>query len=266
MFWAADPRQPLLPFTADNGNVARDWQIFSLPHSARPPFGVVISQTCDICEARPANPFVTIAPVYDLADVLKGGQDNEIRQHHWNDYVYLTKQPVAGRFYAADLRTFLPLEKGSLADRKPIDGFLTENDLLNFSDRVATRIRRPAYADAVQDYLIRPLDDWIRRDQANALREHSGRFTDVEEVRLRIEGDRLDPASVQIVLFQETPLSREDQGAWRRWRETSKKQFVRSTNIQLRPVQFSSLTRMVAADYVQLTPVWLRYLGRGPRF
>ena len=265
LFWAADPREPLLPFTAKNGDPARQWQIFSLPEAERPPFGVVISQSCDICEAKPVSPFIDVAPVYDLADVLQGGQENEIRQHYWNNYIYLTRQPAEGRCYVVDLRVVLPIEKGVLVKGTPVDGFASENDLLDFADRVATRVRRPSYADAVQDFLIRPLDEWIRRDQAKALRESSGRFTDVEEVRLRVEGDRLDPVSVQIVVFQETTLSREDQGAWRRWRESTKRTLFKEARIQLRPVQFSSLSKMSAADYRQLAPIWLRYLGRSPR-
>ena len=111
LFWAADPRHPLLPFTEANGDSARNWQIFTLPIANRPPYGLVISQTCDICEARPNNPFVDVAPVVDLSGVLNDGQKTEVRRHLWNDYVYLTRQPVKGRFYVADLRTILPVRR-----------------------------------------------------------------------------------------------------------------------------------------------------------
>jgi hypothetical protein len=265
LFWGADPRSPLLPFTAHNGDPERDWQIFSVPALARPPYGVLVSQTCDICEARPVSPFVDVAPVYDIADSLVGGQDNDIKNHCWNNYVYLTRQPAPDRFFVADLRIFLPIEKGALAGRQPVDGFDSEADRLDFADRVATRHRRPAYADAVHDHVIAPLDDWIRNDAKNAIKEHSGRFTDVEEVRLRIEGDRLNPQAVQLVVFQETALSREDQGSWRKWREGAKKRLTKTTSINLLPIQFSALTKMPAAHYRQLAPVWLRYLGRSPR-
>ena len=58
---------PLLTFTSANLDTSREWQIFSLPISARPPYGVIISQTCDICEPRPNNPFINIAPIVDLS-------------------------------------------------------------------------------------------------------------------------------------------------------------------------------------------------------
>ena len=265
LFWAADPSSPLLPFTAENGDSQRSWQIFSLPVGERPPYGVIVSQTCDICEARPVNPFIDIAPVYDIADALSGGQENDIRNHQWNNYVYLTRQPVADRCFVADLRILLPLEKGALLGRQPIDGFNNEADRLDFADRVATRHRRPAYADAVHDLLIAPLDNWIRTDAKNAIKEHSGRFTDVEEVRLRIEGDRLSPKAVQLVVFQESVLTREDQGSWRKWREEARKRLSKDAGINLLPIQFSSLSKLSAAHYQELAPVWLRYLGRSPR-
>jgi hypothetical protein len=254
-----------LPFTAANGDSQLVWQVLSLPAVARPPYGVVVSQTCDICEVRPVSPFIVVAPVYDIGDSLKGGQENDIRNHHTNNYVYLTRQPVPGRFFVADLRTFLPVEKGALVERLPLDGFANENDRLDFSDRIATRSRRPAYADAVQELVIGPLDDWIRGDATNALRQHSGRFTDVEEVRLRIDGDRLAPRAVQLVVFQETSLSQEDRAAWRKWREGAKRRLAKEAGIALWP-QFSSLSSMSARDYRQLAPLWLRYLGRGPSF
>jgi hypothetical protein len=266
LFWAADPREPLLPFTRDNGDSARDWQIFSLAATDRPPYGAVLSQTCDICEPRPVSPFVDVAPVYDISDSLKPGQDNDIRQHNWNYYVYLTRQPKEEGFYVADLRLSLPLEKGAFAERSPIPGFASQNDLLVFSERVAGRLRRPAYADAVSEFLIIPLERWIRGGYKQAINDGSGRFTDVEEVRLRIEGDRLSPVSVQMVVFEETTLTRDDKAAWRSWRESTKKVIERQANIKLRPVHFSSLRTMNAAEYRELAPVWLRYLGRGPRW
>jgi hypothetical protein len=264
-FYAANPQHPLLPFTEKNGDSARDWQVLALPVGERPSYGVITSQTCDICEAKPTSPFIEVAPVYDLKAILKDGQENDIRNHHWNNYIYLTQQPEQDHCYVADLRIILPVEKGALVGKTPVEAFATEADRLIFAERLATRVRRPAYADAVQDLVIRPLDDWIRSDHRKALKESSGRFTDVEEVRLRFDGDRLDPAWVQLVVFQETPLSREDQGPWRQWREVTNRQLSRQVGIPLRPVQFTSLAKMSAADYRLLAPVWLRYLGRGPR-
>jgi hypothetical protein len=265
LFWAADPRHPLLPFTQKNTDATREWQIVSIPATRRPSYGVVVSQTCDISEPRPNNPFVEVAPVVDLAGILVQGQQAEVKRHLWDDYVYLTRQPRQGRFYVADLRSFLPIEKGALLERRPIEAFAGESDRLDFSDRLSNRLRRPAYADAVSDIVVRPLDEWIRTDARNALKESSGRFADVEEVRLRIDGDRLSPRAVQLVVFQQNQLDREDRGAWRRWRDRTRTKLRQQANIELWPIEFSSLSVMSAADYRILAPVWLRYLGRGPR-
>jgi hypothetical protein len=265
LFWAADPRHPLMPFTQANSDPSREWQILSLRPTDRPAYGVVVSQTCDICEPRPNNPFIDVAPVVDLSNILNDGQKIEVRRQLWNDYVYLTHQPAKDRFFVADLRAFFPVEKGALVARRPLKGFANEADRLDFSDRVADRLRRPAYADAVSEIVIRPLNEWIATDSKNALRENSGRFADVEEVRLRINGDRLSPRAVQIVVFEENELTREDRGLWRKWRERTRPKLQKAAGIDLWPIQFSSL-KMTAAEYRSLAPVWLRALGRGPQF
>ncbi len=265
IFWAADPQTPLLPFTEENGDRARMWQVFSLPEKARADYGVVVSQSCDICEAKHTNPFICVAPVVDLSNSLQSSQKNDLIRHRYNDYVYLTKQPQPDKFFVADLRILLPLEKGALVSRQPIDGFATEGEQLIFADRLATRVRRPAYANVVHDMVIAPLNNWMRDDSRAALRENSGRFTDIEEVRLRIEGDRLEPRSVQVVAFQETELNPADRGAWRRWREQTQRQLRKKTGIDLRPVMFSDLSRMPASEYRKLAPVWLSGLGREAR-
>jgi hypothetical protein len=266
LFYGACPQSPLLPYTADNGRDDRAWQVFSLSTDARPPYGAVISQTCDICEPSPSNPFINVAPVYNVATRFNDAQQQELKRHRYNDFVYLTNQPIADGFYVVDLRIFLPLEKGALVGRDPIKGFKTEIDQLDFADRVATRLRRPSYADAVHDFLIAPLDNWIKRESSAALKSGSGSFTDVEEVRLGIDGPRLAPKSVQLIVFEETQLSMADRSTWRNWRNQNRKEFLRNTGIDLLPVRFGSLSKMPARDYRVLAPVWLRNLGRAPRY
>lgn len=261
-FYAADPRNPLLPFTASNSDPARTWQVLSLAAGDRPPFGAIVTQTCDISEARPLSPFVDVAPVIDLEGRIGNGEKSEIRRHLFNNYVLLTRQPAKDGFFVVDLRAYFPIEKGALVARSPIVGFANELDRLDFSDRVATRFSRPAYADAVQDHVIRPLDRWIRDGLKEASRLGSERFSGVEEVRLRIEGDRLDPKTVQLVVFQKKELNQEEQEAWRTWRIEAARLLMQALSIELRPIQFSSKRTMSASDYEELARVPLRYVGR----
>lgn len=260
-FWSADPRHPLLPFTAANADPDREWQVLSLAAADRPPYGVIVSQTCDICEVKPLSPFVDLAPVIDLEEVIGSGEKGEIRRHLWNYYVFLTQQPVEGRFFVADLRASFPVEKGALVERDPLAGFATEQDRLDFSDRIATRVGRPAYADSVHDHVIGSLDRWIRDGLKGAKKQRSARFSGVQEVRLRIDGDRLSPRAVQLVVFQKSQLSQEDQAAWRAWRDEAAV-LIKGSGIELQPIQFSSKSDMSAADYDELARVPLRYVGR----
>ena len=98
-------------------------------------------------------------------------------------------------------------------------GFDDEASRLTFSERVASRCRRPAFADIVHEVIIHDLNNWIRQDKPTARKESSGRFTDVEEVRFEVEGDRLKPDGIKPVVFMESGLSAADRQAWRNWRK-----------------------------------------------
>ena len=58
--------------------------------------------------------------------------EDQLRQHGYKDFVYLTRQPQPDGFWVADLRISLPLEKGALVGKEPIDGFDDEISRLTF--------------------------------------------------------------------------------------------------------------------------------------
>lgn len=267
IFYGAAPTTALCPFTAENGNPGTAWQVFALPEGTRPTYAILTSHTCDICEQGEPwdNPFIQVSPVIDLTDRLGPDQKSFLQEHGYKDFVYLTRQPQPDGFWVADLRISLPLEKGALVGKEPIDGFEDENSRLTFSERVASRSRRPAFADIVHDVIIHDLNNWIKKDKAAAARQNSGRFTDVEEVRFGVDGDRLKPDGVKPVVFMESDLSPQDRQPWRDWQKKIAKQLRKTDGPRLTPVQFSSLDKMVAREYRQLVPVRLPALGREPR-
>ena len=242
------------------------WQVLALPEDMRPAYAIVTSHTCDICEQGEwDNPFIQVSPVVDLTARLGPDQKTMLRQHGYKDFVYLTRQPQPGGFWAADLRISLPLEKGALVGKEPIDGFDDEISRLTFGERVASRCRRPAFANIVHDVIIHELNGWIRGDKAAAARANSGRFSDVEEVRFGVDGDRLKPDGIRPVVFMESDLPPADRQEWRNWQKRVAKQLRKADGPRLSPVQFSSLDKMVARQYRQLVPVRLSALGREPR-
>jgi hypothetical protein len=265
IFYGAAPATPLCPFTAENANPGAAWQVLALPEEMHPAYGIVTSQTCDICEQGEwANPFIQVSPVIDLDATIGPDQKTLLREHSYIDFVYLTRQPVPG-FWVADLRISLPLEKGYFVGKEPIEAFDDEMTRLIFGDRVASRCRRPAFADVVHDVVIHGLNDWIKQNKPAAARAHSGRFTDVEEVRFGVEGDRLKPDGIQPVVFMESDLSPADRQEWRNWQKRTARQLRKADGPKLSPVVFSSLDKMVARQYRQLVPVRLSALGREPR-
>ena len=140
VFYGAAPATALCPFTEVNTDLAAEWQVLVLPEDMRPAYTVVTSQTCDICEQGEwDNPFVQVSPVIDLAARLNADQKTQLRQHGYKDFVYLTRQPQPDGFWVADLRISLPLEKGALVGKEPIDGFDDEISRLIFGERVASR-------------------------------------------------------------------------------------------------------------------------------
>jgi hypothetical protein len=130
---------------------------------------------------------------------------------------------------------------------------------------VASRCRRPAFADVVHNVIIHELNAWIKGDKSAAAKENSGRFTDVEEVRFDVDGDRLKPDGIRVVVFMESDLAPADRQAWRNWCKRVARQLRRVDGPKLRAVQFASLDKMVARQYRQLVPVRLSALGREPR-
>jgi hypothetical protein len=168
-------------------------------------------------------------------------------------------------FWVADLRISLPLEKGVLVGKEPIEAFDDEISRLIFSDRIASRCRRPAFADVVHDVVIHGLNQWIKQEKPAAARENSGRFTDIEEIRFGIEGDRLKPDSIRVVVFMESDLSPADRQPWRNWQKRVARELRKVDGPKLMSVQFASLDKMVARQYRQLVPVRVSALGREPR-
>jgi hypothetical protein len=80
IFYGVAPPTPLCPFTAENADRERTWQVLALPEEMRPAWGIVTSQTCDICEVGGwDNPFIQVSPVIDLQERLNSDQRLRLR-------------------------------------------------------------------------------------------------------------------------------------------------------------------------------------------
>lgn len=143
--------------------------------------GVIVSQTCDVVASGPGarHPTVQVAPIVNLAN-FPSTRAGDVRAGSTVDMVVVTSMQPPGE-WAADLRISLPVSKAMLVEQQPVRGFLNEQDSLDFSDRVAIKLRRPALHDYVAVDMIDSLNKLIRQERA-----HKAAWMDrVEQIRVR---------------------------------------------------------------------------------
>ncbi|MFJ9567761.1 hypothetical protein ACIRQQ_48060 [Streptomyces fuscichromogenes] len=264
LLYMGSPQSPATSFTSENtepddGRLLRP---LILPQSHAYRYGIITSATCDVAEAGDhKNPFFQVSPVFDISGNLRPGQEKPLIEGRFGDFVYLSQQPIPDGLWVADLRVSIPIEKGALVGRVPIDAFLTEEDRIAFAARLARRVSRAALSEDLHDLVVSSLNDWIKKKEGDIRNAGSGAFTDVERVALNIIGDRLHPRSVQVVVFEETRLEKEDRAVWREWRHKSRN-ILKNAHIKLDPCIFRTLAKMPVREYERLVPLSIPALGR----
>jgi hypothetical protein len=131
-------------------------------------YGLIITQTCDIQEegsSRPLRPWVQVCPIY-RADEEVGGEPrlskSIVGSAKKNKVGYLVPIPGLGEGeWFADLRLVLPIEKGFLQGKTPIEGLNGEEEYRRLSQRLAVMHGRPAFdqkfGQAVQAVIVNRL-------------------------------------------------------------------------------------------------------------
>lgn len=170
--------------------------------------GIITTQTCDLRgPGSSTKPWLMLSPVYGIE-----GDPNGIRSLVDRGLVtYLSRVTgLEDRYAVADTRLEFPLEKGYLVGRQPLRGFRTEEEYLRFAEKLAENKRRPALASSIYECVLAPLRERARATSAD---EIDRVFEHLWELRLRVEGDRVDPIAVQLVVFSSAPPS-DDLRAW----------------------------------------------------
>jgi hypothetical protein len=223
----------------------------------------VISQTCDIAAAGPGqrHPFVQICPVRDVGAAFPPEKVRQIRDGEVIEYVYLTKPPERGKDWAVDLRMSVPLSKGALVACNPIEGFASEEDELDLAVRVAAKFERPALHDYLSKDLVGALDDFISK----ARKRSQDWCEDVEQLRLEVEGDRLAPKRVRLVVVTDVNfnglLCAKKNPLRDHWK--SHKKPLKAVGIEQAPIAFRWIDKLSAKDYRNSIPLNIPSLGRG---
>jgi len=172
---------------------------------------VVVSQTCDVVAEGPGAriPFVQVSPVIEASDVdeqlFKAIVDGEVV-----DRFALTPEGLAGR-YMADLRISVPVDKRYLLGKTPVEGFPDELDLIRFSEHLATRLERPALHYFLTDVVVREVEKAVKKGLRST---ESGWCSKVSEVCFLIQGSRLAPVDVRLLVLCDDPLTEEERQQW----------------------------------------------------
>jgi len=211
-------------------------------------FGIITSQTCDIAATGPGarHPSVQVSPLIRL-DQLGTSRANAIRQKSSVEMILVEVPGEAGE-WAADLRISMPVSKSYLVGRTPVRGFSSVKDAMEFSERVAAKIRRPALHDGISGHLVDSLRAFLRR-----IRGGSPDWLDrIEQFRVRIkEGEPLYPKSVEIIVVTlDEPLRGEEAAPLRQWRYGERGPFTKACEgATLLPLRFLPLETISVRDY-----------------
>jgi hypothetical protein len=217
------------------------------------------SQTCDIVLSSPGNrhPFVQVSPVRDLA-VFNKDKIDAIKRGDVVEYVYLSDPPVVGAEWGVDLRVSVPISKRILALARPIPGFANEREELDFAERVAAKLSRPALHDAITTGTLPRLRAMIARSKK------SERWCDdVEQFRLEVnDGSRLEPKRVRLLVLTDVKLDAAEARPLREFWKSEKKQLTRA-KISTDPIGFRVVSKMELKEYRIAIPMDIPDLGRG---
>lgn len=222
----------------------------------------VVSQTCDIVAAGPGlrHPFVQVCPVRDIGAAFSSEKVKQIRGGEIVEYVYLTNPPEPQKEWAIDLRVSTPLSKGALVVNRPIEGFLCEDDELELGARIAAKYERPALHDYLSKSLIDSLKVFITR-----AKKSQDWCDDVEQLRLVVEGPRLTPKRVRLLVVTDVNFHSLFPSKTKPLREHWKthKNALKTAGIDQAPIAFRHIEKMAVKDYRGSIPLYIPGLGRG---
>lgn len=213
---------------------------------------VITTQTCDVVGTGTGarHPYVQVSPVVRLPDDLAPDKTTMIKTYGI-PYLAPISHPPAPGLWVVDLRVSIPVSKTALAARTPKSAFGSERDTTHFARHVARKSERPALHDALSKTLPDSIAAWMKAQG----KKDVAWWQKVEQLRLRITGDRLAPPAAALVVIAETPLEPDEETRWRQWQASFSKELLRDQGIVLEPVQFTSMD-MPARLYVDT--VWIR--------
>ena len=136
--------------------------VLELYEDERPRFGMITTQTCDICEEDsdpPKRPWVSVAPVFE---VTESGYKKLVTKCTGPRYWFWIPGIEEAGVWAADLRVEVPVEKGWLASQTRIVGFPDQESRQKLRERLAWIKGRPAFSSGFNSAVAIPLHVALR--------------------------------------------------------------------------------------------------------
>jgi hypothetical protein len=204
LLYYADPSRPIWARTAAYTAEATGPETIEAGSQTAPRYGLITSQTCDISEEdaeQPLRPWVQVAPVYNRTDLNSGAQ-KLLRNGKGARYL-LHLPALPGGFWVADLRIEVPVEKGWLATREPVDGFADETKQRAVGERIAVLRSRPAFAGSFVDTVQQPLVAALKSLRATDRALYDRMDVQVDEVCVELDS-LVNPSQARVMLLCET--------------------------------------------------------------
>ena len=257
LIWLAEGGMTDLVTGVPAGGTKGKWRAQQSDSNSSPKYVAIVSQTCDVAATGPGarHPTVQVCPARCI-DGASPEKIKAIKRHEVVEYVYLT-QFLKEQHWVIDLRMSLPLSKFTLVGRKPIVGFASEIDEIALAQHLASKFERIALHDHISTGMVGRLREHLRTNKSN-----TEWWEKVEQVRLVVDGNRLAPVGLQMIVVEESPLDRREKKIWRDWRKAEAKRLDK-LDIKFEPVRFADLGTLSVREYRDSVPVPLPSLQRG---
>lgn len=261
-FYFAAPRYGIWDLTrAQPAEAEGEGEILELDPDDAPPYGLITTQTCDLNEQnpRPRQPWFKVAPVYDASALLPDeSRRRQARQHQIGHLLVLTGRTLPSGLWVADLRIEVPVEKGWLVGREPIEGFETEAQCLKLAERLAGRHSRPALDNNISNLVVRSLRKAFGHLRG---RKRADLVAQIQELRLATSSPRMAITSAQLMVITfEDPAPGWVRDWFDAWWDTARIE-CEDAGIVLLSNRYTTLAKLTAADYVPAIPLDFDYLS-----
>jgi hypothetical protein len=215
-----------------------------------PEYGLITTQSCDLMRPQ-QQPWFQVAPVFRCED------DDDILDAEF--ILPLAPPNLEGSTWYVDLRLEMPLEKGVLVGREPIESYSSEEEYIRLADILARRKGRPALHSVFNRVLNEVMKDMKResRGQGNLLR---GIRPEVYKLKLSIqEGGRLDPAAAKLYIVTRGDPSADARTWFDEWWNRAR-EVAGEVGLELLPNGWLNAQSLDATFYDQLIEVSSRQI------